>query len=135
MFKYFCLFICFTNNISIGYMFWWITNNCWTLNINNLFCLFDKNNFLTIVRLKLTIGIRQSGDVATRCKWRIINANVSRFGFGNCWISESNFCCWIKSESSSTIDANDFHKASVNKDSDNERRKSFTTPQIKWISL
>ncbi len=89
----------------------------------------------TIVLLKLTIGIRQSGDVATRCKWRIINANVSRFGLGNCWISESNLCCWIKSESSSTIDANDFHKASVNKDSDNERRKSFTTPQIKCISL
>jgi hypothetical protein len=60
---------------------------------------------------------------------------VSRFGLGNCWISESIFCCFTESNSSSTIDANDFHNASVNKDSDNERRKSFTTPQIKCISL
>ncbi len=88
----------------------------------------------TIVRLRLLIGIRQYGDDAIRCKWRIINANVSRFGLGNCWISESNLCCLDRSYSSSINVANVFHNASVNKDSDNDRRKSFTTPQIKCIS-
>lgn len=91
--------------------------------------------FVTIVRLRLLIGIRHADDDAIRCRWRIINANVSRFGFGSCWISESNFCCFDRSYSSSTRLANIFHRFSVNNDSDNERRKSLTTPHIKWMSF
>lgn len=141
-FENFGLFICFAHNVNIWQMFWWITNHSRSL----ITCIAREReksvyrslaielNF-TIVRLRFVIGIRHAADEAIRCRWRIMNAKVSRFGLGNCWIRESNLCCLERSYSSSTRLANVFHNWSVNSDSDSERRKSLTTPQMRCISF
>ena len=131
------LFIRFADNVNTRDMFRRITDHGWTLEANEGTCSDRRKRSVefTIVRLRLRIGIRHRGEIATRCKCRIINASVSRLGFGSCWISASKFCCLTKSDSSSITPAKDFHMALVNNDSDKERRKSFTTPQIKCMSL
>ena len=130
------LLVRFTHDIDARNMLRRIANDRRALARQEIYVYSERqrSTFVTIVRLRLRMGIRQRGAAATRCRCRMTKASVSRFGFGSCWSSVSIFSCLIESDSSSITVAKDFHSALVNKGSDNERRKSFTTPQIRWIS-
>ena len=94
-FEYLRLLVGFADDVRARDVLGRVANHCRTLQSRRVESRRGAARVRTIVRLRLSIGIRQRGAAATRCKCRRTKASVSRLGLGSCWRSASNLCCLI----------------------------------------